>query len=249
MSVKAGSNQKARRTRDEGVYWLGDTPVYLTRKNVRNLRLRIDGRGEFHLSIPWRAPMSLARDFLHEQSAWIDRQQERFSRRQAAQPRLVDGETVAWWGQDIPLKVVENPHPRARAVAEVGAGAIVLNVPVGAPLEKRQRALDRLRKMSLEIRLAPVLAKWAAAFETEPGAVRIRRMKSRWGSCNPRTRALTFNLELSAKDPKYLDYVVAHEFTHYFHPNHGAEFHALLSAKLPQERQLHRALNRRKHTG
>ena len=140
MSVKAGSNQKVRRVRDEGVYWLGDTPVYLTRKNVRNLRLRIDERGEFHLSIPWRAPMSLARDFLHEQSAWIARQQERFSRRQATQPQLVDGETVAWWGQDIPLKVVENPHPRARAVAEMGAGAIVLNVPVGAPLEKRQRA-------------------------------------------------------------------------------------------------------------
>lgn len=244
----AGNNKKARRTRDEGVYWLDDTPVYLTRKNVRNLRLRITERGEFHLSIPWRASMSMARDFLHEQAAWISRQQERFARRQAAQPRLVDGETVAWWGQDVPLKVVEDPRPRARATAEVGAGAIVLRLPVGALLEKRQRALDKLRKTSLEIRLAPVLAKWAEAFETEPGPVRIRRMKSRWGSCNPRTRALTFNLELSAKDPKYLDYVVAHEFTHYFHPNHGPEFHALLSAKLPQERQLHRALNRRRNT-
>lgn len=244
----AGNNKKARRTRDEGVYWLDDTPVYLTRKNVRNLRLRINERGEFHLSIPWRASISMARDFLHEQDAWIARQQERFARRQAAQPRLVDGETVAWWGQDVPLKVVEDPHPRARATAEVGAGAIVLHLPVGAPLEKRQRALDKLRKTSLEIRLAPVLAKWAAAFEIEPGPVRIRRMKSRWGSCNPRTRALTFNLELSSKDPKYLDYVVAHEFTHYFHPNHGPEFHALLSAKLPQERQLHRALNRRRNT-
>ena len=103
MSVMAGSNKKARRTRDEGVYWLDDTPVYLTRKNVRNLRLRINERGEFHLSIPWRASMSMARDFLHEQAAWIARQQERFARRQAAQPRLVDGETVAWWGQDLSL--------------------------------------------------------------------------------------------------------------------------------------------------
>lgn len=245
MSVQARRKKPPRDPRDEGVYWLGDTPVYLTRKNVRNLRLRIDARGEFHLSIPWRASMSMAVSFLHEQATWIAQHREQFAQRQATQPRLVDGETVAWWGQDVPLQVVVDPHPRARALAEVCDGAIVLYLPVGAPLEQRQHALDKLRKTSLEVRLAPVLAKWAAVFETEPGSVRIRRMKSRWGSCNPRTRALTFNLELSTKDPQYLDYVVAHEFTHFFHPNHGREFHALLGAKLPQERQLHRDLNRR----
>lgn len=248
MSVQSGSKRVSRRVRAEGVYRVDGIPVYFTRKNVRNLRLRIDAHGEFHLSIPWRASLAMAREFVDEQVAWISWQQQRFTRRQAAQPQLVDGETVAWWGQDVPLKVVEDPHPRACAVAEIREGAIVLRLPVGAPLEKRQRAVDKLRKSSLEMRLAPLLAKWSTAFDIDPGVVRIRRMKSRWGSCNPHTRALTFNLELSAKDPKYLDYVVAHEFTHYFHANHGPEFHALLSAKLPEERELHRALNRRNAT-
>lgn len=235
--------KRTRLTRDEGVYWLRETPVYLTRKNVRNLRLRVDGKGQFHLSIPWRAPLALAQDFIREQSGWITSQQARVAQREAARPLLVSGETVAWWGHEVPLRVVEKPNPKARATAEVCDGTIVLAVPAGATLEKRQRALDRLRKTSLQVRLEAVLAKWAGSFDTTPGEVRIRRMKSRWGSCNPKTRALTFNLELSAKDPKYLDYVVAHEITHYFHADHGPEFHALLAAHLPDERRLHRELN------
>lgn len=226
---------------------MGDIPIHLRRKQVRHLRLRIDNEGSFHLSIPWMAPDSLVRSFLEQQRDWVEKQHRAAAARLKTRPNYRDGEEIRWWGASLVLRVTEyNPEgePVKHAKASVSGGEILLEVPPGTTVEKRRQTVDRLRKTSLETRLAALLPRWARVFDVEPGQVRVRRMKSRWGSCNPRTRVLTFNLELSAKDPKYLEYVVAHELTHYFFSNHGTQFHALLASKLPAERRLRRELNR-----
>lgn len=234
-----------QQTEDIGVYRLGNTLVHLQRKNVRTLRLRVTDKGEFYLSVPRRAPLAVAHEFLEEQRAWVENQRVRLGAKQARAPKYETGEQIPWWGGFLSLEVTEN-H-RGRVKAEIQNGTMHLMVPPGATLEQRRQAVERLRKTSLEVRLAALLAKWAAAFGIDQlGKVRIRRMKTRWGSCNPHTRALTFNLELSARDPKFLEYVVAHELTHYFHSNHGPDFHALLATHLPNERALRRELNSRR---
>lgn len=306
---------RKQKTEDIGVYRLGETPVRLQRKNVRHLRLRVTDRGDFFLSIPRRAPLAAAHEFLEEQRDWVENQRDRLRAKRASAPSFETGEEIPWWGQTLTLQVVvfdpaggapgsqgvgsdsvslgairggdvpgqaclpgfdsvgvpvgmpasgaavsrgairgaraESPQPgsrkpKPRAKAEVRGGSLRLMIPPGTNATQREHAIDQLRRASMETRLAALLPKWAAAFGiAETGAVRIRRMKTRWGSCNPRTRALTFNLELSARDPKFLEYVVAHELTHYFHSNHGPEFHALLGAHLPAERALRRELNAR----
>ncbi|WP_278971977.1 M48 family metallopeptidase [Mobiluncus mulieris] len=240
---------RKQQTEDIGVYHLGETPVRLQRKNVRHLRLRVTDRGDFFLSIPRRAPLATAREFLEEQRDWVENQRHRLRAKHANAPRFETGEEIAWWGRGLRLEVEEVPSPGARnsCGAEIRGQVLFLRVAPNATLAQRQRLVDCLRRESLETRLAALLPRWAGKFGiTNVGRVRIRRMKTRWGSCNPRTRALTFNLELSTLDPKFLEYVVAHELAHYFHSGHGADFHALLEARLPGERELYRRLNANK---
>ena len=52
----------------------------------------------------------------------------------------------------------------------------------------------------------------------------IRKMKTRWGVCNVKTKRVTLNLELIKKDIKYLDYVIVHELSHLLHANHSKAF-------------------------
>lgn len=282
------------------MYHLGNIPVRLQRKDVRHLRLRINPKGEFYLSIPRDAHLHTAHVFLEEQREWVKTQHRRRARLASA-PDYRDGEEIAWWGETLRLEVHEvdpvkadvqsvlhdEPVMGARQdiddirvdllrsafglpplrrtggtrgtggsrgasqkrwmKAEVRGQVLHIEIPRGTDRETRHELVEGLRKQQMEARLDELLPKWTARFGIEElGRVRIRRMKTRWGSCNPRTRALTFNLELSARDPKYLEYVVAHELTHYFHSNHGPEFHALLSEHLPNERALRRELNTRK---
>ncbi len=59
-------------------------------------------------------------------------------------------------------------------------------------------------------------------------SLKIRKMTSRWGVCNIRTKVITLNLELIKRDTKYLDYVIVHELTHLIHGDHSKAFWSLV---------------------
>ena len=58
--------------------------------------------------------------------------------------------------------------------------------------------------------------------------LRIRKMTTRWGVCNIKTKTVTLNLELIKRDLKYLDYVIVHELSHLIEANHSKVFWALV---------------------
>ena len=70
----------------------------------------------------------------------------------------------------------------------------------------------------------------------------IRKMKTRWGVCNVKTKRITLNLELIKKDLKYLDYVIVHELSHLVFPNHQKEFWSLVSQVIPNYKELRKDL-------
>ncbi len=72
--------------------------------------------------------------------------------------------------------------------------------------------------------------------------LRVRAMTSRWGVCHPQKRRITLALQLAAKPPELVEYVVLHEYCHFVHPNHGPAFWALLEGYMPDARARRRAL-------
>ncbi len=61
-------------------------------------------------------------------------------------------------------------------------------------------------------------------------------MKTRWGSCTPKTGAIRINARLAAYPPECLEFVVAHELVHLLEPSHNTRFHALLDEFCPGNR-------------
>lgn len=66
--------------------------------------------------------------------------------------------------------------------------------------------------------------------------VRVRKMQTRWGSCNHAKGYLNFSLSLIERDPRFVEYVVLHELAHLIHANHGADFYALIAQIIPDFR-------------
>ena len=63
--------------------------------------------------------------------------------------------------------------------------------------------------------------------------LKIRKMTTRWGVCNTKTKTVTLNLELIKRDLKYLDYVIVHELSHLIEANHSSKFWALVEKNCP----------------
>ena len=71
----------------------------------------------------------------------------------------------------------------------------------------------------------------------------MRVMRSCWGNCRPAKRVVTFNSRLAAIPEDCLEYVVAHELTHFLHADHSSSFYSALALVIPDWKARRRALH------
>jgi hypothetical protein len=117
--------------------------------------------------------------------------------------------------------------------------------PGGATLEQKKRAIERCYGRALLAAAATLLPPRMRSLGVQATDLRVRRFRSRWGSCDTRSGALSLALELATREPECLEYVVVHELAHLRVPNHSAAFKAILDGELPDWRRRRRALNDR----
>ncbi|AKT93005.1 M48 family metallopeptidase [Campylobacter gracilis] len=91
------------------------------------------------------------------------------------------------------------------------------------------------KAFALEIYLR-YIAKLSPQIGRKIARVRVRKMQTRWGSCNHAKGYLNFSLSLIERDPRFVEYVVLHELAHLIHANHGADFYALIAQIMPDFR-------------
>jgi predicted metal-dependent hydrolase len=89
-----------------------------------------------------------------------------------------------------------------------------------------------------------LVAKWEPILDVQAARLGVRRMKTKWGTCNPVSRLLLLNQELAKKPPEFLEYIVVHELMHLLEPTHSPRFVALMDLHLPKWQLYRDELNR-----
>ena len=211
--------------------------VDVVRKQIKNLHL---GVYPPHGRIRVAAPLGLTRDAVRlaviDKLTWIKRQRAKFeAQSRQAEREMVSGETHYFMGRRYRLRVVERPG-RA-VVATSGKHTILLYVPLNSSRERRERVLQRWYRAHLKELVGPLLAPWQKALGVQIGSWGVRKMKTKWGSCNPKTGRILFNLELAKKPVQCLEYVVVHELAHLLIRKHDDRFLSLLDKHMPNWRQ------------
>lgn len=134
------------------------------------------------------------------------------------------------------------PSRRAKSVA-VGADRIAVLFPPSAPAEAWRRFLADFYREQLDAVLPSMVAAWAARLNVSPSGYAVKRMRTRWGTCNPRTRRLWFSLMLADVAHPLVEYIVAHELCHLLEPSHNDRFKFLMSNAMRDWRIRARELN------
>ena len=78
-----------------------------------------------------------------------------------------------------------------------------------------------------------LVEQWEPILGVKAGQLAYRKMKSRWGSCQPSTGRICINVVLALYPPECLEYVVVHELVHLLVPGHGPEFRAIMDRVMP----------------
>jgi len=210
--------------------------VNFTRKSVRNINLRISRTdGEVMVSAPLRVKRELVESFVASRADWISRAQNRvLSRQPTEQAEYVSGERISYLGKKLLLTVEEG---RGAVQLDQDRQELKVYVPRNANLKRRQTALEDFYRQELSSRLPVYLEVWQPIVGAKAKECRVRKMKSRWGSCNTRQARIWMSLELIKYPPQCIEYVLVHELTHLLEPSHNKRFHRLVGEAMPNWRE------------
>jgi predicted metal-dependent hydrolase len=211
-------------------------------KDIKNLHIGVyPPFGRVRVAAPLRLDDDAVRLAVIQRLAWVRKQRTRLqSAERQSQREMVTGESHYIWGIRYRLKVIEHP---GRAHLTVAGKRLELRVPAETSAEQRRTVLDRWYRAQLKAVIPDLIATWEPIIGRTVPAWTIRRMKTKWGSCNRETGHLWFNVELAKKHPECLEYVIVHEMTHLLERNHTERFTTLMDQHLPDWRSRRDQLN------
>lgn len=218
--------------------------VEVVRKEIKHLHVGVyPPAGRVRVAAPLRLDDEAVRLAVVSRLGWIRRKQNGFTGQdRQSQREIVSGESHYYLGRRYLLTVKECDG--AAQLRIVGKSSMELRVPSGFDHARRDAVLQRWYRRQLKGLLPALLTKWEPRVGRTASEVRIRRMKTRWGSCNAQARRIWLNLELIKKPVACLEYVLVHELVHLHERHHSDRFMELMDSLLPQWRVHRDELNR-----
>jgi predicted metal-dependent hydrolase len=219
-------------------------PVEVCRRDIKHLHVGVyPPRGRVRVAAPLRLTDEAVRLAVVSRLGWIRRQQSAFlSQDRQSQRELVTGESHYFQGRRYRLQIVQ--HDGRGGVALRNNTTMVLCVRPGSAAAVRDAVLAKWYRQRLREQLPSQVAKWEARIRVKVADVRIKKMKTRWGSCNAAARRIWLNLELAKKPPSCLEYILVHEMVHFRERHHNERFRALMDELMPTWRSIREELNR-----
>ncbi len=223
---------------------IGGIDVEVVRKEIKNLHVGVyPPSGRVRVAAPLHLDEDAVRLAVVSRLGWIRNKQKAFSGQDRQSVReMTSGESHYFQGRRYLLDVVETagaPTVRLRSKK-----TIELRVPSESSRTARVAALNRWYRQELRALIAPLLAKWEPKVGRAAAEVRIRRMRTRWGSCNPDAGRIWLNLELIKKPVVCVEYVLVHELVHLHERHHTEKFRERMEALMPGWRLYRDELNR-----
>ena len=245
------------------------------KKGIKTTRLKVAKSGEISVSLPFYAAQKYALEFVQKHYDWLKSAREKTLAnlpredefkllgevyRIVLEPNLkgvnlirftsdsgvFDGLNFSADGPDSYLysakfdgfKFNAQPSEVKFASADERKFDGEIYAPNLAALENYKKAFARRIYGHFIDKLAP-------AVNRKINRVVVRKMTTRWGSCNSRKGYINLSLNLIEKAPELVEYVVLHELTHLIYPHHQKSFYGFIAALMPDFRSREKRLNKK----
>jgi predicted metal-dependent hydrolase len=213
------------------------------RKDIKNIHLGVyPPNGRIRMAMPLRTSDESARLFVISKTPWIKKQQKIFVNHKRQTPRkYVSGETHHIFGKAYHLDVIlsdESPQLKIKKKTH-----IELYVKPKTTIKQKEKMFESFYRSELNNIISKNIKKWEKKVGVKVKEVKIKKMKTKWGTCNSKAKRIWFNLELAKKSFHCIDYVIVHELVHLKERKHNDRFIELLESAYPKWQQHKEELN------
>ena len=172
--------------------------LYTRNPRARNLTIRINPLGEVKVTVPVMVSWRRAEAFFISRQDWVLKKLDQMNNKACRDSLPSEGESLRIMGREVPISLQKGDAGSEDAIWRI----------------LRKEARDYLPER---------VAILSDAHGYNISGLKIRRMKTRWGSCTAR-KSINLNSWLVMIPEALCDYVILHELAHTRYPDHGSLF-------------------------
>lgn len=201
------------------------------RKNMKNIYLKVEKNADVVVSAPPRTPNYLIKKLIRENTDEIKLRRNNILMNGYTMKQYVTGEKHIIFGKEFVLEV----RLGNKNVVKLSDDKIILVIK-DKDQDREQIVTSFLRKV-LYNKALEFINKYEKIMGVHAEQLRIKKMKTRWGTCNIEAKRIWINYELVKYPIECLEHIVVHELTHLLETNHTPRFYALLGKYYPNFRE------------
>lgn len=209
-----------------------DINIDVIKKDIKNIHLAVyPPNADVRISAPKDYDIDTIRHFAISKLSWIRSNIEAIQKQKRIEPKdYVSGESHYLFGKRYRFKLINDKTSR---IEIVGVNTITMYTKEGATREYKHKLMNKWYKNKLEQKLDILIKRWEDITTLKFNSWQIKRMKSRWGSCNPESKKAIFNPELCKTKIKNIEYIILHELIHTEIRTHNKDFIDYLNKYMP----------------
>lgn len=222
---------------------IGNIEVDVIRKNIKNLHLAVyPPNGRVRIAAPLKSNDESIRLFAISKIFWIKDQQKKFHNQvRQSEREYVSGESHYFMGTRYLLNVIPN-SPKDQVEIR-NKTYIDLYVKKDNTKDHREKIITEWYRKQLKKEIPNLIEKWQVRMGVDVNSWGVKKMRTKWGSCNIEEKRIWMNLNLAKKHKQCLEYVIVHEMVHLLERNHNDRFIAHMDHYLPRWRAIKDELN------
>lgn len=209
----------------------------LSPQNKPNISLSITPNQIIKIKAPLKTSHTHILKTLYTFAEWI------YTHPAYQEPALyyINFEEHLYLGQAYPLRIIEDINQKQ--TIELIHNHIVVSVRKNYPLR-----IYSLLNHWYKFQAIQIFSERFSIYKTKVPSInweinlpllKIKKMKSQWGSYNRRKNVITLNQHLIKANIFAIDYVIIHELCHMIEFNHGKKFYHLITSIMPDWKKWH----------
>jgi len=213
------------------------------KKDIKNIHLGVyPPNGRIRVAAPLKTKDEAIELLVISKIPWIKKQQSKFIKQKRQTKReYVSGESHYFFGKRYLLNVLKTKDKPRIEIKRTKY--MDLYIKENTKYKKKEKIIENFYRAEIKKLIPDLLEKWEKILGINVNEVRIKKMKTKWGSCNPKDKRIWLNLELAKKPFHCIEYVMVHEMIHFAEKNHSDKFRHLIKLHLPQWEQHKKELN------
>jgi len=222
---------------------VAEIDVEIARKEIKNIHFGVyPPNGRVRVAVPINVDDEAVRIAIISKLSWIRKQISSFQTQERQSKReYVSRESHYYLGKRYLLTLNEGKGKQGISIHK--SKGMILSVRPGSTAERREKILTEWYRDELKKIVTACINKWGPKLGVTVQAFGVRKMKTRWGSCNPKTGRILINLEMIKKPEHCIDYIVLHEMAHLIEKRHNDRFREILTRHMPRWQMYRDELN------